>query len=70
MKPVTEDSVNYIDLTNNGPVAGRNPHAEYIEFWNEFLRKYKDILQTPDGIQLWVSLIPIIIILLFVEKIL
>lgn len=52
LEPVTVDTVNYVDLTNNGPVAGKNPHAEHIQFWNEFLHKYKDYLQTPNGIQL------------------
>lgn len=51
-KPVTVDVVNYVDLTNNGFIVGTNPHAEYIQFWNDFLHKYKDILQTPNGIQL------------------
>lgn len=52
VKPVTVDAVNYVDLTNNGPIAGVNPHATYIQFWNDFLHKYKSILQIPDGIQL------------------
>lgn len=51
MKPVTDDT-NFVDLTNNGPVAGKNPHARYIQFWNEFLHKYRDILQTSTGIEL------------------
>lgn len=52
VKPVTDSTVNYVDLTNKGPVAGTNPHAEYIQFWNEFLHKHRDILQTPNGISL------------------
>lgn len=52
VKPVTVNAINYVDLTNDGPVAGTNPHAEYIEFWNDFLHKHKDILQTSNGIPL------------------
>ncbi|XP_031619767.1 esterase E4-like [Contarinia nasturtii] len=52
VKPVTVDAVNYVDLTNNGPIVGTNPHIKYIQFWDDFLHKYKDILQTPNGIQL------------------
>lgn len=56
VKPVTGNAINYVDLTNDGPVAGTNPHAEYIEFWNDFLHKHKDILQTANGIPLWTNI--------------
>lgn len=52
VKPVTVNEINYVDLTNDGPVAGTNLHAEYIEFWDNFLHKHKDILQTSNGIPL------------------
>lgn len=47
IKPVLETNntcIDFVDLTNNGPVAGQNPHAVYIEFWDEFLHKHNDIL--------------------------
>lgn len=45
IKPVIEtNNINFVDLTNDGPVAGQNPHAAYIQFWNEFLHKHKDAL--------------------------
>lgn len=45
IKPVVEtNNINFVDLTNDGPVAGQNPHAAYIQFWDEFLHKHKDTL--------------------------
>lgn len=51
-KPVEKDVVNYVDLTNNGPVGGTDPHAKYIHFWDEFLHKYRNILKSNTSIPL------------------
>lgn len=52
LRPVRPDEINYVDITNNGFVIGVNPHARYIEFWNEFLSKHKAELQVPEEISL------------------
>lgn len=50
MLPVTDDAVNYVDLTNDGFIVGKNPHADSVRFWDEFLHKYRDILSTTNSI--------------------
>lgn len=45
LKPVQNDVVNYVDITNNGFVAGVNPHANAIAFWDSFLKKHKNYLK-------------------------
>lgn len=52
LKPVEKDVVNFVDLTNDGPVAGTNPHADYIRFWDQFLHKYRAILKSDTSIPL------------------
>lgn len=44
-KPIENGVINSINITNNGFIAQENPHAESIQFWNEFIDKHKDILQ-------------------------
>lgn len=44
-KPIENGVINSVDITNYGFIAKENPHAESIQFWNEFIEKHKDILQ-------------------------
>lgn len=44
VKPIQNNVTNYVDITNNGFIPSVNPHAEFIQFWDQFLDKHKDLL--------------------------
>lgn len=34
-----------MDITNDGLVAGKNPFAKSVKFWNGFYRKYAKVFE-------------------------
>lgn len=52
-KPVQENSINYVDITNDGLISKIQPFADRIKFWDDFYKKYEktlkqDIVNTKD----------------------
>lgn len=43
--PVTEQTTNFVDLTNAGFVVGKDPHADSIRFWDNFFHKWDIFLR-------------------------
>lgn len=44
LKPIQNDVVNYVDITNNGLFVDVNPHRESIQFWSELLSTHRELL--------------------------
>lgn len=44
-KPVQENAINYVDITNDGLIGGVQPFAERMEFWDNFYRKHENTLK-------------------------
>lgn len=42
-KPVTEDTMNYVEITNDGLVARKNRKASNMRFWDDFIEAHEDL---------------------------
>lgn len=45
VKPVSNDELNYFEITNDGLAVGQNPFEKRMKFWNDFYGKYEKILE-------------------------
>ena len=43
-EPVSDESITYVELTNDGPVSGVNEYSERMQFWDDLFKKYDNFM--------------------------
>lgn len=44
-KPVGKNAINYVNISNEGMVAGVQPFEKRVEFWDKFYKKHGKALR-------------------------